>query len=303
MGMEGKKIVQSVPNFSEGRNKTIIEKIIAPFQNKEDVTLLDYQADPNHNRLVVTIVGAIETIAEPILESVCVAVSLIDLRDHEGAHPRMGAVDVVPFIPLGKSLMEDVIALSRQVGAEIANRCGVPVFLYEKSATAPHRENLAAIRKGEFEAMGEKMTDRLWIPDFGPHQPHPSAGVTAVGGRMPLIAFNVTLDTEDEGISAVIAKKIRFSGGGFRYCKAISVALKEKKQVQVSMNLTDFKKTAIQNVFEMIASEAMRYGVRIAASEIVGLAPMEALLDVAAHALKIPHLSTDQILEYRLIDT
>lgn len=297
-----KKIVQSVPNFSEGRNKEVIERILDPFRENGNVRLLDYQADADHNRLVVTIIGEVASIAEAILEAVGVAVSLIDLRVHRGAHPRMGAVDVTPFIPLRQTTMEEAAALSRSVGAEIARRHGVPVFLYEKSATAPHRENLASIRKGEFEAMGEKMKDPLWKPDFGPDAPHPSAGVTAVGARMPLIAFNVTLNTEEEGIAAVIARKVRFSGGGFRYCKAISVVLKEKKQVQVSMNLTDFKRSALYSVFEMIRIEAERYGVSISGSEIVGLAPMEALLDVAAHTLRLTHLSAHQIIESRLLD-
>lgn len=296
------KIVQSVPNFSEGRNAAVIEKILKPFKKNKRVKLIDYQADFDHNRLVVTLMGDSEAIGEPLIEAAGIAVSEIDLRHHQGEHPRMGAVDVVPFTPVKNMTMAEAILLSREVGAELAARHGIPVFLYEKSATAPGRENLADIRKGEFEAMKEKMKNPLWKPDFGPERPHPTAGVTAVGARMPLIAFNVTLNTDDVSIASAIAKKVRFSGGGFKCCKAIPVALKEKKRVQVSMNLTDFTQTTLYNVFEMIKNEAERYGVAISGSEIIGVSPLQALLDVTAHYLRLDHFSADQIVELRLFD-
>ena len=238
------KIMECVPNFSEGRDLEKIEKIVDKFRAKAGVKLLDYSNDEDHNRLVVTVVGEPEALKDALLEAVGQAVELIDLAKHSGQHPRMGAVDVVPFIPIKGCTMDEAIALSREVGEKVAALYRIPVFLYEKSASAPHRENLAAIRKGEFEGMAEKIKLPEWKPDFGPAERHPSAGTVAIGARMPLVAYNVNLGTANLDIASSIAKKIRFIGGGLRYCKAMGVELKERGIVQVSINMTDYTRTA-----------------------------------------------------------
>jgi glutamate formiminotransferase len=239
------KIVECVPNFSEGRDKEKVEKIANVFRGKEGVKLLDYSTDKDHNRMVVTAVGEPEAMRETIIEAIGVAVKIIDLRQHEGQHPRMGAVDVVPFIPIKNLTAEEAIELSKSVAKEVWEKYALPVFLYEKSASAPHRENLAAIRKGEFEGLTEKMKQPEWHPDFGTNAPHPTAGAVVIGARMPLVAYNVNLNTNKLEIADAIAKKVRFIGGGLRFCKAMGVELKERNIVQVSMNLTDYTKTAI----------------------------------------------------------
>ena len=296
------KIIECVPNFSEGRDKAKIDKIVEPFRGKTKVKLLDYSNDEDHNRMVVTVVGEPEPLKEALLEAIGIAVKLIDLNHHQGQHPRMGAVDVVPFIPIRNSSMEECIALSKEVGATIADLYKIPVFLYEKSATAPHRENLAAIRKGEFEGMEEKIKLPEWQPDFGPAERHPTAGVVAVGARMPLVAYNINLNTPSVEIAHDIAKKIRFIGGGLRYCKAMGVELKDRGISQVSINMTDFTKTALYRAFEMVRVEARRYGVSIVGSEIIGLVPMEALIDTASYYLGLENFSMQQVLESRIME-
>ena len=263
------RIVECVPNFSEGRDLQKIDRIVAPFRGKQGVKLLDYSNDEDHNRLVVTVVGEPDALKEAVIEAIGIAVELIDLNHHQGQHPRMGAVDVVPFIPIKGCTMEDAIAVSKEVGQRVASQYNLPVFLYEKSASAPHRENLAAIRKGEFEGMKEKIHQPEWHPDFGPAERHPTAGTVAIGARMPLVAYNINLNTPSLEIAHDIAKKIRFIGGGLRYCKAMGVELKDRGITQVSMNLTDYSKTAIYRAFEMVRFEAKRYGVSIIGSEIV----------------------------------
>jgi glutamate formiminotransferase / 5-formyltetrahydrofolate cyclo-ligase len=296
------KIIECVPNFSEGRDKAKIDKIVEPFRGKTNVKLLDYSNDEDHNRMVVTVVGEPEPLKEALLEAIGIAVKLIDLNHHQGQHPRMGAVDVVPFIPIRNSSMEECIALSKEVGAKIAELYKIPVFLYEKSATAPHRENLAAIRKGEFEGMAEKIKLPEWQPDFGPAERHPTAGTVAVGARMPLVAYNINLNTPSLEIAHNIAKKIRFIGGGLRYCKAMGVELKDRGITQVSINMTDFTKTALYRAFEMVRFEARRYGVSIVGSEIIGLVPMEALIDTASYYLGLENFSMQQVLESRIME-
>ena len=296
------KIIECVPNFSEGRDKAKIDKIVEPFRRKTKVKLLDYSNDEDHNRMVVTVVGEPEPLKEALLEAIGIAVKLIDLNHHQGQHPRMGAVDVVPFIPIRNSSMEECIALSKEVGAKIAELYKIPVFLYEKSATAPHRENLAAIRKGEFEGMAEKIKQPEWQPDFGPAERHPTAGTVAVGARMPLVAYNINLNTPSLEIAHDIAKKIRFIGGGLRYCKAMGVELKDRGITQVSINMTDFTKTALYRAFEMVRFEARRYGVSIVGSEIIGLVPMEALIDTASYYLGLENFSMQQVLESRIME-
>lgn len=296
------RIMECVPNFSEGRDLQKIDRIVAPFRARAGVKLLDYSNDEDHNRLVVTVVGEPEPLRDAVLEAIGVAVELIDLNHHQGQHPRMGAVDVVPFIPIKGVSMDEAIALSREVGAEVAARYNLPVFLYEKSATAPHRENLAAIRKGEFEGMAEKIHQPEWHPDFGPAERHPTAGTVAIGARMPLVAYNINLSTPSLEIAHDIAKKIRFIGGGLRYCKAMGVELKERGITQVSINMTDYTRTALYRAFELVRIEARRYGVSIVGSEIIGLVPMEALIDTASYYLGLENFSMQQVLEARIME-
>lgn len=292
--------MECVPNFSEGRDLQKIDKIVAPFRGKQGVKLLDYSNDEDHNRLVVTVVGEPEPLRDAVLEAIGVAVELIDLNHHQGQHPRMGAVDVVPFIPIRNVTMEEAVALSKEVGKEVAKRYNLPVFLYEKSASAPHRENLAAVRKGEFEGMAEKIKQPEWHPDFGLAERHPTAGTVAIGARMPLVAYNINLNTPSLEIAHDIAKKIRFIGGGLRYCKAMGVELKDRGITQVSINMTDYTRTALYRAFELVRVEARRYGVIIVGSEIIGLVPMEALIDTASYYLGLENFSMEQVLEARM---
>ncbi len=294
------RIVECVPNFSEGRDLEKVEKIVQAFRAKEDVKLLDYSTDKDHNRCVVTVVGEPEALKTAMIEAIGNAVSLIDMTKHEGQHPRMGAVDVVPFIPIRNVSIEEADKLAKEVAKEASDKYGLPFFLYEKSASAPHRENLANIRKGQFEGMAEKMTDDMWKPDFGPATIHPTAGVTAIGARMPLVAFNINLGTSDLSIADKIAKQVRHLSGGFRFVKAMGVELEERKIVQVSMNLTDYTKSAVYRVFETVKMEAQRYGVNVVGSEVIGLVPMQALIDCAEYYLRIENFSINQVLETRL---
>lgn len=297
-----KKLVECVPNFSEGRDRDKIEKIVEAFRGKEGVKLLDYSADEDHNRLVVTLVGEPEPVKCAVIEAMGTAVDVIDMTKHTGQHPRMGATDVVPFIPFKNISMTEVIELSKEVAKEAAEKYNLPIFLYEKSASTPERENLAAVRKGQFEGMAEKLQQPEWKPDFGPDKVHPTAGVTAIGARMPLVAFNVNLNTNNKDIASQIAKNIRFSNGGLRFCKAIGVELTDRGIVQVSMNMTDYTKTALYRAYELIKAEGRRYGVYPIGSEIIGTLPMEALVDTAVYYLGIENFSMDQILETRMME-
>ena len=300
--MSTNKIVECVPNFSEGRDLEKVEKIANAFRAKEGVKLLDYSTDKDHNRMVVTVVGEPEALKKAIIEAIGIAVEIIDLNHHKGQHPRMGAVDVVPFIPIRNVSMEETINLSKEVSKEVSDKYNLPVYLYEKAASAPHRENLATIRKGEFEGLKDKMQLAEWRPDFGPAQPHPTAGATVIGARMPLEAYNVNLNTDKLEIADAIAKKVRFLGGGLRFCKAMGVELTDRGIVQVSMNLTDFTKTAIYRAHELVRIEANRYGVTIVGAEIIGLVPMDALIDTAAYYLGLEGFSTKQVLETHLME-
>lgn len=296
------KIMECVPNFSEGRDLQKIEKIVESFRAKAGVKLLDYSNDEDHNRLVVTVVGEPEALKDAVVEAIGQAVELIDLNCHTGQHPRMGAVDVLPFIPIKGCTMDEAITLSKEVARLVAASYHLPVFLYEKSASAPHRENLAAIRKGEFEGMAEKIKQPEWKPDFGPAERHPTAGTVAIGARMPLVAYNVNLGTDKLEIATDIAKKIRFIGGGLRFCKAMGVELKERGIVQVSINMTDYTRTALYRAFELVRIEARRYGVAVVGSEIIGLVPMEALIDTASYYLGLEGFSMNQVLEARIME-
>lgn len=296
------KLIECVPNYSEGRDLAKVEKIVDCFRGKEGVKLLDYSSDENHNRSVVTVIGEPEALKTAVIESIGKAVELIDLTKHEGQHPRMGCVDVVPFIPVREATVEDADRLAKEVAKEASEKFGQPFFLYEKSATAPHRENLASIRKGQFEGMAEKMKDQdMWKPDFGPNTIHPTGGVTAIGARMPLVAYNINLDTSNVEIADAIAKKVRHIGGGLRYVKAMGVMLEDRNIAQVSMNLVNYEKSAVYRVFEMVKMEARRYGVNVVGSEVIGLVPMAALIDAAEYYLQIENFDMNQVLETRLL--
>ena len=290
-------IMECVPNFSEGRDLQKVEKIVDAFRGREGVKLLDYSSDKDHNRTVVTVIGEIGPLGDAVIEAIGVAAQVIDLTHHQGEHPRMGAADVVPFIPIKNCTVEEADALAKRVGREAADRFNIPSFLYEKSATAPHRENLANIRKGQFEGMFEKMKLPEWKPDYGPDAPHPTAGVFAVGARMPLVAFNVNLDTPDLRIAKEIAVRVRHSGGGYAFIKAMGVMLEERHIAQVSMNLTDYTHTAIYRAYEAVKMEARRYGVNVVGTEIIGMVPMAALIDCAEYYLQVENFSMKQVLE------
>ena len=295
-------IIECVPNVSEGRDAGRIREISDAVRAAPGVRLLDVSSDTSHNRSVLTFVGDAAAVRGGVIALFEATLPRIDLRSHSGEHPRMGAVDVVPFIPLRGATVEECVALSREVGAEVAGRFGVPVYLYEDSAASENRRNLAEIRKGQFEGFAAKMQDPAWKADFGPAQPHPSAGVVAIGARAFLIAYNVNLATSDLAIAERIARAIRHVSGGFRYCKAMGVALADRGIVQVSINMTNFRKTPLHRVFECVRSEAERHGVPIVGSEIVGLCPAEALTMTAEHYLRLEGFSGDQVLELRLLE-
>ncbi|QHI72161.1 glutamate formimidoyltransferase [Aminipila terrae] len=296
------KIIESVPNISEGRNQEIIEACVDQIRTTAGCTLLDYSSDTSHNRTVITYMGSPEACEEASVKLAKKAVELIDLTKHTGEHPRMGCVDVMPFIPIKDANTEDCIELSKKVGKRIAEEADLPVFLYEQSASAPHRENLAAVRKGQFEGMAEKVKDSLWIPDFGGQRIHPTGGVVAVGARPPLIAFNINLSTSDVEIASKIAKIIRRSNGGFDCVKAMGVLLEERNTAQVSINMTDFTKTPLYRVVELTKAEAARYGVHVIGTEIIGLCPMNALFNAAEYYLQIEDFDASvQVIENHLL--
>jgi glutamate formiminotransferase len=296
------KIFETVPNFSEGRDQAKIEEILGAFRGRSGVKLIDHEADPDHNRLVVTAVGGAGPLKDAVLAAVGEAVRLIDMRVHRGQHPRMGAVDVIPFVPVKNATMAEAIQVSREVARTVAETYDIPVFLYEESASNSARRNLADIRKGQFEGMVEKLKTPEWKPDFGKPAPHPTAGVVAIGARMPLVAFNVNLATDSMEVADAIAKAVRHLSGGLRFCRAIGVELKERGITQVSMNMTDFARTPLYRALELIRAEAKRYGVNIAGSEIVGVVPMAVLVDIATYYMGLEQFSINQVLEQRLIE-
>ncbi|MGH8133320.1 MAG: glutamate formimidoyltransferase, partial [Steroidobacteraceae bacterium] len=291
-------LVECVPNFSEGRDKAKVDAIVAAMR-MDGVYLLDREMDADHNRCVITLVGQREPIQEAAIRGVGKAAELIDLNVHQGAHPRMGAADVVPFIPIEGASIEDCVAMARQVGAEIWKRYQIPVYLYEAAATASERHNLETIRRGQFEGIrAEIATNPARKPDFGDPRVHPTAGATVVGARKSLIAYNVFLSTPDVEIAKNIAKAVRFSSGGLRFVKGAGFLV--RGMAQVSMNLTDFEQTPIHRVFEMVKREAARYGVSPVSSEIVGLIPKRALEAAAEWSLQVENFDSSSILENRL---
>lgn len=293
------RIVECVPNISEGRDTTIINAIVDEVKRFK-VRLLDVESDRDHNRSVITYVGEPEEVEKATFALAAKAVELIDMEKHKGEHPRIGALDVVPFVPITGVDMKECIAMAERVGKRIWEELKVPVYLYEEAAKRPECQNLAEIRKGEYEGLKDAIALPARRPDFGETKLHPTAGATVVGAREPLVAFNVNLGTKDITIAKKIAQAVRFSSGGFRYVKAMGFDIKEKGYVQVSMNLTKFKGTPIFRVYEAIKAEADRYGVPIIGSEVIGLLPLEALVQCADFYLKLDNFKYDQILEVKL---
>lgn len=293
-------IIECVPNLSEGRRAEVVEACAAAIRQTAGVTLLDYSSDASHNRSVLTMAGDGPALTQAVLALYDAALPRIDLRTHTGEHPRLGAVDVVPFVPIEGVTMAECVALARDVAEAVAAQFEVPVYLYEEAATSPARRNLEDIRRGEFEGLAAKMATDEWRPDFGPARPHPSAGATVIGARVPLIAYNINLATDRLDVAKKIAAAIRFSSGGLRFVKAMGIRVDDRQLVQVSMNLTNYQKTPIFRVFDLVRREAARYGVAVLESEIVGLVPSAALIDAAQYYLQLERFGEDQILETKM---
>jgi glutamate formiminotransferase len=293
-------LIECVPNVSEGRRPEVVDALVEAAGATPGVAVLDRSSDASHNRSVITMAGGADALAAAVLALFERAIARVDLREHRGEHPRLGAVDVVPFVPIEDVTMADCVALARRVGREVSERFDLPVYLYEEAATRDDRRGLEDIRRGEFEGLAAKMAQPGWEPDFGPRTPHPSAGATVIGARMPLIAYNVNLATDRLDVAKKIAAAVRFSSGGLRYVKALGLALEDRKVVQVSMNLTNYERTPIHRVFELVRREAERHGVAVLESEIVGLVPAAALTAAARWYLQLDGFSPDQVLEDRL---
>ncbi len=297
------KLIEIIPNFSEGKDETIINGLVEVAKSVPGVTLLDHSSDASHNRSVFTLVGDVDNIQEVAFQLVKFASENIDMTKHVGEHPRMGATDVLPFVPVKDIDVKETVEISKKVAQRINEELNIPIFLYEDSASTPARKNLAKIRKGQFEGMAEKLKEEEWAPDFGEREIHPTAGVTAVGVRMPLVAFNVNLDTDNIEIANKIAKIVRGSSGGYKYCKGIGVMLEDRNIAQVSMNMVNFEKTPLYRVVETIRFEAARYGVNVIGSELIGLAPAKALVDCAEFYLQIEDFDYGkQVLENHLLN-
>ena len=295
-------LIECVPNVSEGRRPHVVTAIAAAVSQVEGVRLLDRSSDEAHNRSMLTFAGAADAVQQAVMALFAAALDLIDLRHHSGAHPRLGAVDVVPFIPLAGATMAQCVALATETASMVAARFQLPVYLYEEAAATPDRRNLADIRRGEFEGLAAKMATPGWTPDYGPAHPHPSAGATVIGARAPLIAFNVNLATDRLDIAKAIAAAVRHSSGGLPFVKALGIALPERGMVQVSMNLTNFEQTPIIRAFEAVRREAGDRGATVVESEIVGLVPEAALPPEPEQALRLAGFRADQVLERRLND-
>ena len=296
------QIIESIPNISEGRNQEVIEACVDQIRTTAGCTLLNYSSDPNHNRTVITYIGDAKGVEEASVKLAKKAVELIDLTRHTGEHPRMGCVDVMPFVPIKDATNEECIELSKTVGRRIAEEADLPVFLYEMSAQKPARKNLATIRKGQFEGMSEKVKDPEWEPDFGGARIHPTGGVVAVGARPPLVAYNLNLNTSDVQIAKNIANIIREKDGGLANVKAMGFMLEDRNIAQVSINMTDYRVTPLYRVTELVKAEAKRYGVKVIGSEVIGLCPMKALIDSAEYYLQIEDFDFEgQVLENYII--
>jgi glutamate formiminotransferase len=291
-------MIECIPNFSEGRRPEVVDAIAAAVAAVPGATLLDQTSDADHNRSVITFAGPADAVAEAAFQAVRRAAELIDMTQHSGQHPRVGATDVLPFVPLGGATLEQCVALARSVGQRIGDELGIPVYLYEAAATRPERAALPNLRKGEYEGLRDAIgTDPARAPDFGPARLG-TAGATVVGARQPLIAYNVYLNTADVDVAKRIAKAIRGSSGGLRGVRALGMLVEGR--AQVSMNLVDFRTTPVHRVVEMVAREAAAYGVLVAESELIGLIPEDALLDAARFYLRLHGMKDEQILERRL---
>jgi len=295
------RLLECVPNISEGRDQKQIALIAEEVKKHREVKLLDVSSDRDHHRSVFTFIGEPKAVKDAAFSFALKTIELIDMKEHCGAHPRLGAVDVVPFVPIRGVEMEEAIQVAREFGKELGKR-GVPVFFYEEAATSPERKDLPSIRKGEYEGLKEKLRDPKWKPDEGPESFNPKSGATVVGARFPLVAYNVNLKTKDLSIAKEIARKVRFKDGGFPHVRAMGVDLKERGMVQVSMNLTNYRVTNIPKVFEFIREEALRRSVEVAESEIVGLIPLGVLEGIAQHCLKYPEFSIRQVIEQRILE-
>ncbi len=293
-------VIECVPNVSEGRRPEIVARMADAIRSVTSVRLLDHSSDAAHNRSVFTLAGDATGVERAVLALFERAVEDIDLRTQRGEHPRLGAVDVVPFVPIEGVTMAECVALAKKVGAEVAARFQIPVYLYEEASADAARRNLEDIRRGEFEGLAAKMATAGWAPDFGPATPHPSAGAAVIGARMPLIAYNINLATDRLDVAKKIAAAIRHSSGGYRFVKAMGIRLEARGIVQVSMNLTNYEKTPIFRVLETVKREAERYGVAVLESEIVGLVPSAALMSAAEFYLQIKGFSAEQVLENKL---
>ena len=293
-------VIECVPNISEGRRADVIDGIAEALRQIPGLAVLDVQSDAAHNRSVFTLAGDAEalTLGIPLLFER--SLTAIDLRTHKGEHPRMGAVDVVPFIPIEGVTMKECVELAKTIAADVAQRFSLPLFLYEEASSNPARKNLEDIRRGEFEGLAAKMSQAGWAPDFGPAHPHPTGGASVIGARMPLIAYNINLNTNRLEVAKKIATAIRMSSGGLRYVKAMGIPLEDRGIVQVSMNLTNYEKTPIFRVFDLVKREAARYGVQVLESEIVGLVPAAALHACAEYYLQVAGFNANQILENKL---
>jgi glutamate formiminotransferase len=293
-------VIESIPNISEGRRAAVIADIADAVRRAPGARLLDVTSDPDHHRSVFTLAGSADAVERAILELIARAVAAIDLRTHRGVHPRIGAVDVVPFVPLEGATMAECVVLARRIGEQIAGRFGIPVFLYEAAAANPGRARLEHIRRGGLAALARRMTTSEWAPDFGPAAPHPTAGVTVVGARPPLIAYNINLASTDLAAARAIAAAVRERDGGLPFVKALGLRLEERGAVQVSMNLTDYTRTSIPQVFGAVSAEAARRGLTVLDSEIVGLVPRAAIAGIATRDVGLRTFRDDQVLESRL---
>jgi len=296
-----KQLIECVPNFSEGRRGEVIEAIVEPFRKRKGCALFDYRADKDHNRLVVSLGGEPDSVQEAILEAAKVAISTIDLAQHQGSHPRIGAVDVIPFVPLQNITMEECVDLAHRFGQRYYKETGVPVYFYEEAALKPERKRLEVIRKGQYEALRREVVNPERHPDVGEPTLHPSAGATVIGARKFLIAFNVNLGTDDVNVAREIAKVVRSSSGGLRYVKCIGLLLKERGLVQVSTNIVDYEKNTLYRVLELIRMEAKRWNVSVKETEIYGMIPAAAIVDTMSYYMQISGFDPSQVIELRLL--
>lgn len=296
------KLVECVPNFSEGRRLDVVAQIVAAIQGVPGIRLLDVSSDPDHNRSVVTFLGEADPVRQAAFLGAAKAADLIDMEEHRGGHPRIGATDVIPFVPIGATTLAECVVLAQEVGRDIGEKLGIPVYLYEAAATCPERRNLPQVRQGQYEGLKEAISSPGRQPDFGPARLHPTAGATAVGARLPLLAYNINLGTADLAVARAIAGVIRERDGGYPGIKAMGVMLEDRGVAQVSINVCNYREVSLWRVMEAVQKEAAGYGVKVTGSEIVGLVPMEALLDTATFYLKLEGFHPEQVLEQRLLE-